>query len=232
MMSHTKVSDLLGSRDHRVLSGFRLRRGVRPGGHVLDLYRGLPGRRTGCGTDRNTGTFVAGPSESPIRQEKLIFANFDASKKLTVSVRVEVKKHTCVAELKHQCRIVVAMPKQFGDRTLHVVRRERLLSAERLPAASTQPLRGSNGIPESLQTTELLAAVCAPPVADAGSLLGMRPSHSEAFCRPLRTHAAAGLISTGASHTKTEGAGDRTSAIVLVTTLGTVTASLQMTPRG
>ena len=233
-MRNTTGSELLLRSGDRVLPWVCFWGGMRPGGDVLHLYGWLSGRRAGFGAAGGAETFVAGAIPTAFQQKELIFAGSDASKKLSNSFRVEVKKLAPAMQLKRNCRIVVPMLKSAEVRKSYVTRLERVEPSTPFQccASLSELLCESLKTSESLQTTVPVAAVCARPVADAGSTFGKRPSRPQAFCRQLRTNAVAGHISTGASRTNAGGVGNRASAIVLVTTLGNVTASLQKTPRG
>ncbi len=246
-MCHPTICDVLRIRRYRVLSGVCVRRGMRAGGDVLDLYGRLPGS--------GTGYRVAGSAEAPhpvtsktsICGQELISGRLPASKKHTRASRVHAREFPSVLQSRGDYRPSQCAPKLSRISHLRNFRRSSV-GAEFLGSpsptfwepvvASVCSVRSPKHADEAKQRRKMLqtvtpsTTVCAESVADADSFHGTRSHRLQVFCRRMQRNAAAGQISTGARRTKIEGTRNQASDMVLVTTQGTVPASLQLIPRG
>ncbi len=239
MMCHPVTCDVLHIRRDRVLSGVCIRRGLRSGGDVLDLYGRLSGGSEGHGADGSPEAPLRVAGKTAICGQELISTQVAASKKHTLRFRVYPRELPFAFQPKGDSRHLVTPLKRFGAFPLRNFRSQFLESAgasvsfarspEYLDSEHQDVAPPAHKAPQTFPPSSM---VCTESVADAGSPYGMRSRRPQVFCSRKQRNATAGQISTGASHTNTEGVRSQTSDMVLVTTQGTVLASLQLIPRG
>ncbi len=185
-MCNPVSGDIFFRRDDRVLSGVRVRRGMRAGGHVLDLPGRLPCSCAGCRDAHRASEVNAASNPSSFRGKRLIPGGMDASKELNHRFRVKEKKFAHVGR-KDDRQVAVGMPRGSFSLTRGELR-SRMCSALtlRTSSMSAQTL-GSYGAPSnSFQTRSNHGSVCAAPVTEADSLPGLRSSHPQVFRRQLQ----------------------------------------------
>ncbi len=233
-MCHPIVSDLSRGRNDRILSGLRLRRGMRPGGDVFHLHGRVPGSGAGRRAAGSAGTASAGTIPPPFRGERLIFALSSASKQQDQRLWVGSQECVCAVQPEDYSTKLVPFSERFVASFRHPGERREdgnSVSEGRCP----KPKEFASNLVCALRQVSVATPVTEAfvrPGAAIDEFRGKQWNRPARFCRTAQRTAAVGQIATGASRTNTKKSRSRASVIVSVTTLGNVTASLQLIPRG
>lgn len=203
MMCHPTTGDLLRGRADRLLPGVRVRRGLRSGRHVLDLYGRVQGSRTGCMPACSTRAAEAGTDPRCTRPEALISAEFSTPQQQQPAPRVVTSELAHPVQPESVRRIENVMP----EMSTLVGFCEGL---DRVSPASRQ-----RATPVALPS---------PIVVAAQTLRCNTSTFDQVSRRTLRTMADGEPISTGTTVAPSPEGLSKTSVIVLVTTSGNVTA--------
>lgn len=218
-MCHPTVGDLLHGRADRVFSGVRVRRRMRAGSDVLDLYRRLPGS---CAR-RPAGPSAGSLAESASSDDKAVILDemnrdSDAIGQHCDSNGVGWKKPAHPSAQSHSSRGQNVMRTRFTLSVSPPARRLLARGVNRVPLQMrSSPPRPNLPTSATLPTTRSANAVAAEPAQHSTSI------QSPSFRRALQMTAGGDTLPTGTYPASTHGSPTEASVIVLVTSSGNVT---------